>query len=227
MNKKTIASVIAVLVLLTARMTVYPQFIKQQPRPKKNIELLTQTLPQTHSYLDVQYICQAPLKTEANWEYHEESCEEVASLMAYLYTTNQTMTPQEAHETLLDMIDWQMDNFEVHRNIYDIEVKELIVEFFQIPEDKVAIMYDATPEQIKEQIDKGIPVIAPTTAKYLENPHYPHPGYHMLIIKGYTPTTFITNDNGTRHGEDYEYQIDRFMEAMQDAGGDPLIIEPF
>ena len=224
MNKTSAITTIIILMLLGVRIFAYPQFIKPQPRPKNHIEFTTQTFPNKNVYLNVQYICQAPLQTKENWEHHEESCEEVASLMAYLYASKQTMTPEEADKVLLEMIDWQMENFKIHKDIYDQEVKDMIVGFFDIPEDDVKIIYNATIEDIKEQLDQGNPVIAPTTARLLENPHYPHPGYHMLVIKGYTPNTFITNDNGTKHGEDYEYQQDQFMKALEDAGGDVLTI---
>ena len=183
-----------------------------------------QTIPDK-AYLEVQFICQAPLQTEANWVIHEESCEEAALLMAYLYETGQTTTKEEANEEILDMLDWQKTNWNGHYDIYAKDVSKLAQGFYGIDESKIEIIYDATLDDIKKQIASGHPVIAPVTSDYLDNPYYPHPGYHMLIVIGYTEDKIITNDNGTKRGEDFSYDNDKFKKALDDAGGDIIILK--
>ena len=181
--------------------------------------------PTATAYLEVPFICQAPLQTEENWKYHEESCEEAAVLQSYLYETGQTMTKQEAHDEILKMIDWQVENFGSHHDVYADELKEFIHGYYEIPLKDIGIVYDATLDDIKKHITEGHPVIVPITGEILQNPYYPHPGYHMLVVIGYTKDRIITNDNGTRRGADFSYDNNIFLEAMNDAGGDIVVIK--
>ncbi len=56
---------------------------------------------------------------------------------------------------------------------------------------------------------------------FLGNPNFSGEGplYHALVLKGYTETTFVTNDPGTRLGADYQYDFDTIMTAMHDWNG--------
>ena len=177
------------------------------------------------NYLEVPFICQAPLQTNDNWKFHEESCEEAAVLQSYLFLTNQTMSKQQAHEEILKMIDWQMEHFDGHHDIYADKVKEFIHGYYGISNEEIDIVYNATLEDIKTYISQGYPVIVPIMGDILQNPHYPHPGYHMLVAIGYTQYTIITNDNGTRKGADFSYDNQRFLDAMNAAGGDIVILK--
>ncbi|MFH1534294.1 MAG: C39 family peptidase [Nitrospirota bacterium] len=177
------------------------------------------------AYLEVPFVCQAPLETEANWVFHEESCEEAALLMAYLYETGQTITKEEANIEILDMLEWQKTNWNGHYDIYAKDVSKLAQGFYGIKEYEIEIINDATLDDIKEQIAGGYPVIAPVTSDYLDNPYYPYPGYHMLIVIGYTEDKIITNDNGTKRGEDFSYDNEKFKKALDDAGGDIVILK--
>ncbi len=135
------------------------------------------------------------------------------------------MTKQEANQEILDMIAWQEENFGGHFDIYADQVKEFIVGFYQIDPSKIEIIYSATIEDLKRELADGHPVIVPITGEILKNPYYPYPGYHMLTAIGYTEDKIITNDNGTRRGKDFSYDIEVFNEAMQDTGGDIVIIK--
>ena len=65
--------------------------------PEKNISPLP-----NKALIDVQFICQAPLQTTANWVLHEESCEEAALLMAYNYLKGTTLTKTAANDVILN-----------------------------------------------------------------------------------------------------------------------------
>lgn len=184
----------------------------------------TELLPES-AYLEVPFICQAPLQTEENWTLHEESCEEAATLQAYLYETGRTMTKPQANTEILNMIDWQKSpkNFGAHHDLYANDMKKFITGYYNLEDEEVKIIYDAEIEDIKKQIAADHPVIVPITGDILNNPYYPYPGYHMLTVIGYTKDRIITNDNGTRRGADFSYDTKIFTAAMKDAGGDILI----
>ena len=176
-------------------------------------------------YLEVDFICQAPLQTESNWALHEESCEEAAILQAYLYEKKEKRTKEEANIEILNMIDWQINNIGGHYDLYAEELKPMIIDYFNIKESHINIKFDASIDDIKNIISDGHPVIAPVTSEYLNNPYYPHPGYHMLTVTGFTEDRIITNDNGTKRGEDFSYSNLDFEKALMDAGADILYFD--
>jgi hypothetical protein len=61
-------------------------------------------------------------------------------------------------------------------------------------------------------------IIAPFAGRMLGNPFYSGEGpyYHMLVIKGYDEENFITNDVGTRRGENFIYSYETVMQAIHD-----------
>ncbi|MFC1599592.1 C39 family peptidase [Patescibacteria group bacterium] len=179
-----------------------------------------------NAYLDVPFICQAPFQTEANWVHHEESCEEAALLQVKYYLDGVTeVDPQVANDTILDMIDWQEKNFDGHKDLYANDMRTFIRDYYELEDDQIEIIYDAKIVDIKKAISAGNPIIAPITGDILDNPYYPYPGYHMLTIIGYTPEKIITNDVGTKRGEDYSYSYEIFMNALEDAGGDIILLK--
>lgn len=179
-----------------------------------------------NAYLKVPFVCQAPLQTEANWKFHEESCEE-AALLQIRYYLEGVADPdkQKAHEEILSMIEWEKTNFGSHKDLYANDMKNFIIGYYGYKDEDIEIIYDAQVTDIKSAVSQGYPVIAPIMGDVLQNPYYPYPGYHMLAIIGYTPEKIITNDNGTRRGKDFSYSYDKFMKALNAAGGDIIIIK--
>ncbi len=180
------------------------------------------TVTPVKEYLNVPFICQAPLETEANWVFHEESCEEAALLQSYLYETGNTMTKEEANTVILDMIDWQNEHMGGHLDLYADEMREFIKGYYNLEKDEIKTIYGATIEDIKSEISSGHPVIAPVMSGLLTNPYYPYPGYHMLLVTGYTEDKIITNDNGTKRGKDFSYDIEEFKQALEGTGGNVI-----
>ncbi len=189
-----------------------------------NLDTLPLEIPE-EAYLEVQFICQAPLETSSNWTLHEESCEEAALLMAFLYESNESITKEEANSKILDMIEWQNKNLGGHYDLYADELKSFAIDYLGIKSEQIEITYDAEITDIKKTIAEGHPVIVPITGDILNNPYYPYPGYHMLTVIGYTEDRIITNDNGTRRGADFTYDIETFEAAMKDAGGDIVVLK--
>jgi hypothetical protein len=80
-------------------------------------------------------------------------------------------------------------------------------------------------DDVRAEIAAGHPVLLPTYGRALFNPNFRNggPNYHMLVAKGYTSMTIITNDPGTRLGADYAYKNDVLWKAIHDYnGGDEL-----
>jgi hypothetical protein len=90
-----------------------------------------------------------------------------------------------------------------------------------------------TVELIKQELARGNLVLLPAAGRELGNPYFRRPGplYHMLVVRGYnTEGQFITNDPGTKHGEQYLYSAKKLLAAVHDwnggevATGQPVLI---
>ncbi len=172
--------------------------------------------------LDVPWMVQAPF---ADWTgSYEDACEEASALMVHYYYTKQRFeTQDEMKEELDKAFVWEDRRFGYDLDTTAEETAVMLREYFGW--DRVELVEDPTAEQIKRHIAAGRPVIVPAYGKALLNPNFRNggPDYHMLVIKGYTATDFVTNDPGTRRGADYLYPVARLMDAIHDwNGGDVL-----
>lgn len=179
---------------------------------EKEVVKKEQKLPE-RVVLNVPFYSQAPF---AVWDgLHEETCEEASLHMVRDYYLKESRGLDEQEKSLIDYVNWQTENgYE-----YDITLQQLA--------DTAEIFYDfsnykiinnPTIEEIKKEIAAGRPVIAPAAGRLLDNPYFTAPGpiYHMLVIKGYDKTGFITNDPGTRRGKDFHYDYQNLYDAIHD-----------
>lgn len=179
-------------------------------------KVLGEKIINTSINLAVPFTSQAPT---GNWEQPwQDACEEASVLMVDYYYQNKNIPEKEKTDQILfDMVAWQEKNWQGH---FDLPVAKLA--------DYVALHYDydfeivddITVENIKEFLDKGLPVIVPADGKKLDNPYFSNggPEYHMLVIKGYLEEEqkFISNDPGTRRGADFLYDYDNMMDSIAD-----------
>lgn len=168
--------------------------------------------------LDVPFTAQAPT---ANWDQtHEEACEEAAILMASRYFAGQKISsPADAEKGLQEIIAWEKQNLGFFESTTSDETVKVIN---GIDDDLQAeLIENPTVDEIKNNLANGKLVLVPTAGRMLGNPFYKSPGplYHMLLIKGYTKTQFITNDGGTRRGENYPYNFKTVLDGNHDWNG--------
>lgn len=164
--------------------------------------------------LDVPFTSQAP---HANWnETFKEGCEEASALMIDYFYQGKEFTTDIATDEILKMVDWQMDYFGGHFDLTAKQTAEMIKKYWNY--ERVEVINNPTINDIKMHISEQRPVIVPAAGRVLGNPYFrqPSPIYHMLVIKGYTEDKFITNDPGTKRGEDFLYDYDVLMNAIHD-----------
>ena len=181
------------------------------------VKVSPNTLPSEFN-LNVQFYSQAP---KADWGMpYQEACEEASLILAHNYVTLNTMTLEEFDKAIRDMVDWQVEAYGVHKDI-TIEEVGIIAEKY-LGYTNFEIIDNPTPTQIKENLAAGYPIVAPFAGRQLGNPFFTGEGpiYHMLVIKGYENgpdgPRFITNDVGTRRGENFVYDEGVFMSALHD-----------
>lgn len=165
--------------------------------------------------LAVPFTSQAP---HANWDLdHNEFCEEASVLMVGRYFQRRAIAGADDAEAALQEIKaWELDQLGFYYDTTAAETARILEGLYGL---RVELVTDPTVERIKRAIASGQLVIAPFAGQDLGNPNYTPPGppYHMLVIRGYTDDgKFITNDPGTRRGEEYVYNQSTIMNAMHD-----------
>lgn len=163
--------------------------------------------------LDIPFTSQAP---HGNWELpYQEACEEASSIMAARFLLGRSIqNADDANTAIVELVNY---NLEVLGQTIDTTAKEtarLIEKFYGLQTDVVAFDWN----RVKRALAQGYPVIIPAAGRELGNPYYRQPGplYHMMVIKGYTPTKIITNDPGTKRGADYQYEYSTIENAVHD-----------
>jgi hypothetical protein len=181
----------------------------------------------TSVLLDVPFTAQAPL---GEWfdPRQDYGCEEASSIMAYQWVSNELFTKLQVKNLIIDMSDWQL---ELDNNYYDRSAMDTVTmfkEYFNY--DQVSLIYDITIDDIKNQLAQGNLVVVPVHGQILNNPFFTPPGpiQHMVVVKGYDDETkeFITNDPGTRRGENFRYSYSTLASALMDyetGHGEPIV----
>lgn len=188
-------------------------------------ELSEENIPSS-KILAVPFICQNPFQDSQGWDVHKESCEEAALLQSYLYLKGETVSVTEADRIFRDMIEWQEEpeRFGAHIDLYGDDMERFIEEYYGLPDDHVVHLQNVDRDMIRKTVALGYPLIVPIKGELLRNPFYPEPGYHMLTVMGYSDEMVITNDVGTKRGEKYPYEWERFLYANQPVGNDAFVM---
>ncbi|MCX6810086.1 MAG: C39 family peptidase [Candidatus Berkelbacteria bacterium] len=178
--------------------------------------------------LKVPFAVQAP---NANWDKtHEEACEEAAILMANRYFAGRDITgAEDAEQGLQEIIAWEMQNLGFFESTTADETAKILNQMLNsMPtgsQVKTQVIENPSADDIKSQIADNKLVLVPSAGRELHNPFYKSPGplYHFLLIKGYTKTQFITNDAGTKRGENYPYGFSVVLDANHDWNGGDVV----
>lgn len=170
-------------------------------------------LPDSH-LLIVPFILQAPYSV---WDpLHEEACEEASLLMVWHYYRGDTVVDKATAEH-------EIKALVAYEETRGYGVSITLAELAAIAADHLPLTGGAVTElrsfdQVKEALVAGQPVIVGAAGKLLQNPYFRNggPNYHMLVLTGYTPEGFITNDPGIGRGHGYKYQIKVLEQAIHD-----------
>lgn len=165
--------------------------------------------------LNVPFTPQAP---EANWaQPWQDACEEATIVMVDFFYAGKTFNVRTAKTALLETINTKNKYIGESLDENAETVINIINKFFPW---EAKIIKNPALKQIKTEIDAGRPVIIPAHGKHLYNPYFKNggPDYHSLVISGYDDEKkeFITQEPGTRRGENFRYSYDVIMNAMHD-----------
>lgn len=174
----------------------------------------------------------SPQAPHGNWELpYQETCEEASAMLVDGFWKGRTFTPDGADAELRDIVAWSRQRFGFYFHTTAEQTAVILREFYGYRD--VRVFHDITLEDIKREVAEGHPVIVPAAGRLLGNPYFRQPGpvYHMLVVKGYTADgRIVTNDVGTRRGQNFVYDEDVLFNAIHDVptGGDdwPPGVEP-
>lgn len=202
-------------VAITLKKTLLSDEIKTKDiEIAKPAETVIKTEVKKEINLAVPFTSQAP---EENWDQPwQDACEEAAALMLDAYYKDYNLSPLFAKDEIIKMVDWETQQG-WGGSIEIAKVKDLMVNFLSA-KYKIKIIENPTVEIIKQYLNNGQPVLAVADGKVLPNPHFVNGGpvYHALIIRGYTKDSFITNDPGTKFGEEFLYKYNDLLGAIHD-----------
>ncbi|PIR93840.1 hypothetical protein COT97_04415 [Candidatus Falkowbacteria bacterium CG10_big_fil_rev_8_21_14_0_10_39_11] len=161
----------------------------------------------------VAFASQAP---HGNWDLpYQETCEEASMVTVSKFFSGETLTADIMDQELLKVVEWEKNNLDTYTDTNVEEVVTIARDYFGLTVD---VLTEVTEAKIKQELVAGNLIIAPFAGRELGNPNFTTPGpiYHMLVITGYDRNEFITNDVGTRKGENYKYKYDVLIAAMHD-----------
>ncbi len=208
---------------------------------KNNVEKPTEPLP-VKINLQVPFTTQAPF---SKWdELHEESCEEASLIMLKYYNdvladksnniknNLHSLTKQKAEEEIQKLVKYQIEKYGDYFDTDAKITKEIGEDFYGLKNLKIIEKF--TIQDLKKELAQGNIILVPTAGRELGNPNFTPPGplYHNLAIIGYDDKqsvdsaghkaqgVFITNDPGTRRGQNYKYNQQTLYQAIHDFPGD-------
>ncbi len=167
--------------------------------------------------LNVPFTSQAP---NGNWDdpRQQDGCEEASILMAWLWISGKTMTPDEAEKEIIAISEFEEVNYGNYHDTNAADTMKVMKAYYNY--DKLSVKINPTVEDIKNELRQGRLVLVPANGQKLGNPNFKQPGplTHMLVIRGFddAKNEFTTNDPGTRKGEGYIYDYNTVYEAMVD-----------
>lgn len=168
--------------------------------------------------IPVPFTAQAPLG-EWSDERQQDGCEEAAAAMTMAWVGGEkNIAKEDWLARILALADFEQEKYGEHR---DIAAEDIIGRIFNdyYGYDRVNLKIAASSSDILKELEQGNIVLIPTDGQALKNPNFTAPGpeRHMLLIKwyDYKAGQFITNDPGTRRGENYRYTAEVIFKAIR------------
>lgn len=167
---------------------------------------------------DVQFTSQAPFGEWSDIR-QQEGCEEASAFMAVKWARGQTFTPEEAKVAIIGMSDWEKSTFGEFMDTSISDTADRLLRGY-LAFDHYEVRKDIGIDDIRAAVVVGHPVIIAVNGQALNNPNFLGGGplRHMLLVTGFDEATqeFITNDPGTRMGENYRYSSATIQAALRD-----------
>jgi hypothetical protein len=165
--------------------------------------------------LKMTFYSQAP---NGNWDYPwQEACEEASVLLIANEYYGHEWTRDEFNDEILKIVDWEKGYFGSYEHTDMSQTAEMLKKYLGL---NSVIHENPTYEDIEKVLSSGHLIVMPFAGKELNNPYFTNggPNYHVMVVKGYKSAEkkIITDDVGTRRGEDFVYTWDNIHSSLHD-----------
>lgn len=188
--------------------------LQENEENKEAIDQKKETEIPEEVYFDLPFLSQAPFQ---KWDaLHEDACEEASLIMVkYFLDEKKSISKEQGEKEIQEMVKYETKN-DYGISITLSELNEIAKKYYNLKNGRVE--KNITVEDIKKELAKGKPVIIGAAGKVLPNPNFKNggPNYHMLVVIGYDEKGFITNDPGTRLGENFRYTFNDLYKSIHD-----------
>lgn len=168
--------------------------------------------------ITVPFTSQAPIGEWSDIR-QQDGCEEAAAAMAMAWVGGEkNITPANWRLRILILSTFENKKYGEYRDVAlrDI-VNWLFKDYFKY--SGAVVKKVSSAGDILKELEQGKIVLTPMNGRALHNPNFTGlgPERHMILIKGYDYKTqeFITNDPGTRRGENYRYSAKTIFSAIR------------
>jgi len=172
--------------------------------------------------LSVPYTMQAPFN---KWDpLHEDACEETSLVMVRHFLTGTPIgTPEQADQEITDLVHWE-EQHGYGPSITLAQLNQVAAGYYGLTHGRVVAL--SNPDELRQAVAAGQPLILGMAGKQLPNPYFSSggPNYHMLVVKGYDATGFLTNEPGTWHGDGFHYDYGVFFTAVHDWNAQNILL---
>lgn len=162
---------------------------------------------------------QAPF---GNWDYPwQEACEEASLLLVANTYFHHNWTREDFRDEILKLVDWENKMFGDYKHTNVLQNSRILKEYLGL---ESVVVNNPSLEDVQRALAKGHLIIMGFAGKRLGNPNYKNggPNYHAMVVKGYkVGEKIITDDVGTKNGEDYVYSWATVDNALHDFA-DPI-----
>lgn len=168
--------------------------------------------------INVPFTSQAPLGQWSD-ERQQDGCEEAAALMARAWRDKvKSYTKNVWRQKIIALSEWENKKYGEYRDVSLSDMQAWIFkDYFKDSLTEIKIIKSAN--DLISELEKGNIILMPSNGRALKNPNFTSPGpeRHMILIKGYDyqKKQFITNDPGTRRGENYRYSEKIILAAIR------------
>lgn len=169
-------------------------------------------LPATKN-IDVPFTSQAPA---GNWsEPWKNACEETSLYMVSSFYAGDIIKQATVIKHIKEIVAAKNKEFNVSADESLEKISELI-KLLGLPW-QTEIVINPSIDDIKQQLAKNQPIIAPVFGPALKNA-VDGPDYHVMVITGYDDkkNEFIVNDPAMKNGKGVRFDYSLFMNAIHD-----------
>lgn len=173
---------------------------------------------------------QAPLW---NWKKYMESCEEASSSLLWRNSYQFSQITAKEFSNEIDSINQFEEKTWIQKNkvvisqktkekwtyLRDLSLEEISINilewYFKLKWEDIFILENPSIQEIDTLLNNNFFLLAPINTWEIKNPFITHPSYHIVLLWGYTTTSFISFDVATKNGFKLEYEKELFLSSIR------------